>query len=142
MHVTPFATFESAFPDDSVEEGGEIVVPGGQNILRAVCGGLAARGYRVSNFDQHSHYGWSFDLHGKEGSFCLLVQYPGPWLLTVHDSRMIWSRVLRGQADFATLIDECRKCLASIPQLTSILWMSRREYESEFHHKKPKNKNA
>ncbi len=142
MRITPFATFESAFPDDSVEDGGDIVVPAGQNILRAVYDSLAARGYRVSNFDQHSHYGWSFDLRGKEGSYWLLVQCPGPWLLTVHDSRMIWSRMLRGQADFATLIDKCRTCLASIPQLASILWMSREEYESEFHRKKPQNKNA
>jgi hypothetical protein len=142
MLLTPFATFQSTFPDDSVEEGGDIVVPGGQNILRAVYDAVATRGYRVLNFDQHSHYGWSFDLRGKEGSFWILVQYPGPWLLTVNDSRMIWSRVVGGQAAFAALIDECRTCLASIPQLNSILWMSRREYESEFHHKKPENRNA
>ena len=142
MRVTSFATFESAFPDDSVEEGGEIVVPGGENILRAIYDCLATRGYRVSNFEQHSTYGWSFDLRGKEGSFWFLVQYPDPWLLTVHDFRMVWSRVFRGQADFAALIDQCRVCLESIPQLRSVQWMSRTEYEAEFQHEKSQNKNA
>jgi hypothetical protein len=142
MRVPSFATFESAFPDDSVEEGGDIVVPGGENILRAINDFLGARGYHLSNFEQHSHYGWSFDLRGKEGNFWFLVQHPGPWLLTVHDSRMVWSRVFGGQADFAALIDQCRACLESIPQLSSIQWLSRREYEAQFHDKQPKNKNA
>ena len=118
-----------------MEENGDIVVPGGENIMRAIYAGLATRGYRVSNFDQHSHYGWSFNLRGREGSFWLLLQHPGPWLLTVHDSRMVWSRVLRGQTDFAALIDQCRACLSSIPQLSSVFWMSRGEYEAEFHRK-------
>lgn len=142
MCVTSFATFESAFPDDSVEEGGHIVAPGGENILRAVYDFFEARGYHVSNFDQHSHYGWSFDIRGKEGSFWFLLQHPDQWLLTIHDSRMIWSRVFRGQADFATLIDQCRACLESIPQLSSVQWMSRREYDAVFCDKQPKNKNA
>jgi hypothetical protein len=128
MRITPFATFESDFPDDFVEEGGDIVVPGGQNIMRAIYDRLAARGYRVSNFDQHSHYGWSFDLRGKEGSFWLLVQHPGPWLLTVSDSRIGWSRIFGGHAAFAALLDQCRACLESIPQLKSISWMSRKEW--------------
>ena len=142
MRVTSFATFESAFPDDSVEEGGDIVVPGGENILRAVYEPLGARGYRVSNFEQHSSYGWSFDLRGKEGSFWFLVQRPDPWLLTVHDSRMVWSRMFRGHANFAALIDQCRACLKSIPQLSSIQWMSRTEYEAKFRLEKTQNKNA
>jgi hypothetical protein len=140
MSVTSFATFESAFPDDSVEEGGDVVVQGGQNILRAIYDSFAGRGYKVSNFEPHSHYGWSFDLRGKEGSFWFLVQYPDPWLLSVHDARMIWSRLLGGKAKFAALIDQCRECLASIPQLSSVKWISHEEYVAEFHHRKPQNK--
>jgi len=142
MRLTPFATFKSDFPDDSIEDGGDIVVPSGQNIMRAICGCLGTRGYHVSNFEQHSFYGWSFDLRGTEGSFWLLIQHPDPWLLTVHDSRMIWSRVFGGQADFAALIEECRARLASIPQISAVSWMSRKEYEAEFHHRKPQSKNA
>lgn len=142
MRVTSFATFESAFPDDSVEEGGDIVVPGGETILRAIYDCLAARGYRVSNLEQHSTYRWSFDLCGKEGSFWFLVQHPERWLLTVHDSRMVWSRMFRGQADFVALIEQCCACLESIPQLSSVQWMSRTEYEAGFQPEKPQNKNA
>ncbi|MEZ0275057.1 MAG: hypothetical protein ACAH88_09140 [Roseimicrobium sp.] len=136
MHTTPFATFESEFPDDSVEERGDIVVPGGQNIMRDIYERLAAQGYLVSNFDQHSHYGWSFDLRGPEGNFWLLIQNPGPWLLTVHDSRMFWSRLFRkGQGGFAALIAQCSKCLSSIPEISAISWMSRREFEEKLHRK-------
>lgn len=138
MNITPFAIFQSAFPDDSIEEGGHVLVPGGQNISRAIYDRLAGRGYDVSGFDQHSSYGWSFDLRGREGRFWLLVQHPDPWLLTVHDSRMIWSRALRGPADFVALIDQCRSCLSSIPRLSSVLWMSRKEFDAEFYKKRPK----
>jgi len=139
MHVPSFATFESDFPDDSVEERGDIAVPGGRNIMQAICDCLKKRGYRISNFDQHSHYGWSFDLRGNEGSFWLLVQYPGPWLLSVNDSRMVWSRILGGKSAFAAFLGQCRDCLQSIPQLRSISWMSRKEYEADFYRKKPRN---
>src|SRR5262249_23583336 len=114
MHLTPFATFEADFPDGSLEKEGNAVVPQGENIARAISESLAARGYQVSTPGQHSHYGWSIDLRGDAGYFWLLVQYPDPWLLIVHDSRMIWTRVFRGQAAFAALIDDCRACLASI----------------------------
>lgn len=142
MRVTPYATFKSSFPDDSVEDKGDIVVPGGQTIMRAIHERLAARDYRLSEVEQHSHYGWSFDLRGKEGSFWLLVQYPEPWLLTVHDSRMIWSRVFGGQKQFCQVLDQCCACLASIPQFSSISWMSREEYEAEFRRSKTKGRNA
>ena len=138
MRITPFATFESDFADDSVEEGGETVVPGGENIMRAIYDRLKARGYHVSNFDQHSFYGWAFDLRG----FWLLVQYAGPWLLTVNDSRMIWSRMFGGQARFAAMIEQCRLSLESIPQIRSISWMTRKEYEAEFHDKTVQDRNA
>jgi hypothetical protein len=142
MRLAPFATFESDFPDDSVEERGDIVVPGGQAIMRAIYDCLKNRGYRLSNFDQHSHYGWSFDLRGGEGSFWLLVQYPGPWLLTVKDSRMVWSRIFGGKIAFAELLGQCRECLESIPQLRSISWMSREEYETEFYSEKRRETKA
>lgn len=142
MSVTPYATFKSAFPDDSIEDNGDIVVPGGQNIMRAIHNCLAARGYRLSDIEQHSHYGWSFDLRGEEGRFWLLVQYPEPWLLTVHDSRMIWSRIFGGEKRVCQLLDQCRACLASIPQISAISWMSLKEYEADFQRPKAKERNA
>jgi hypothetical protein len=135
MRITPYAAFESDWADDSVEVKGDIVVPAGQNMMRAMRDELAKRKYQVSNFDQHSFYGWSFDLNSKQGDFWLLLQCPGPWLLTAHDSRMIWTRFLHGPAGFAGLIDHCRESLESIPQIGSIQWMTREEYEAAFHGK-------
>ncbi|MHA3771684.1 hypothetical protein ACXR0O_09115 [Verrucomicrobiota bacterium sgz303538] len=130
--MTPFATFKSSFPDDQLEEGDEIVVPGGRNIMRAIYHRLSRRGYRVFNFDQHSFYGWSFDSSGNEGAYWLLLQNAEPWHLQVNDARMIWTRLWKGRELFAAFIDECRICLDSIPEIGSIRWMSRQEYENLF----------
>ncbi len=134
--IRNFATFFSNLPDDSVESSGDIVVPGGRNVTEAIAEALRSSGYETTGMIQHSSYGWCFDAKGQEGRFWLMVQHPEPWLLTIRDSRKVFTRWFSGPKDFGDFVAKCSTILPSLQVLADVRWFTESEWsnsESQSH---------
>jgi hypothetical protein len=64
--VHTFLTFTyTDFPDDAVEEDGEIVRMGGLNVTETLVEMIRAGGYDVTDPEADEDHGWLFDARGK-----------------------------------------------------------------------------
>jgi hypothetical protein len=127
--IRNFATFGSNLPDDSIESEGEIVVPCGRGLMELIRSAFQLSRYEVTEIDQHSFYGWSFDATGAEGTFWLMIQYPEPWLLMIQDSRPIWRRAFAGKADFEQFINRSHAIMQSVSEISDLRWVTEREWQ-------------
>lgn len=126
--IRNFATFQSSLPDDTIEAEGDIVVPGGRRLMDLIRSAFQRSGYKATEVDQHSSYGWFFHATGAEGCFWLMIQYPEPWLLMIQDSRWVWKRVFAGKADFVRFIERSRAILPSVSEINDLQWFTEREW--------------
>jgi hypothetical protein len=86
-------------------------------------------GYKASEIDQHSSYGWSFDATGSEGCFWLLIQYPEPWLLVIQDSRAFWKRAFSGKGAFERFVSRSHLIVHSVPEICDLRWVTECEWQ-------------
>ncbi len=63
MNIYPVAAFKSGFPDDSVEEDGDIVIFPGRGIAEALAGLLRDAGLSVDAPEHQHEHGWDFTAH-------------------------------------------------------------------------------
>ena len=128
-----FAEFQAALPDDTIwDDDGNPVVPGGEALTNRLRKLLIAMDWECVQTSQHSFYGWSFDI-GPRGDHRVLLQYPGPWLLTI-ERHPGWWRHLMGRPDDRVpgdLIQAVRTALESDELITEIKWFTREEYENQ-----------
>lgn len=71
---TWYVIFNAQFSDDSVEDEGEIVVPGGRHIMEAICERISVLGVTTSTPEQYSSYGWILEFKINKVIFVLLLQ--------------------------------------------------------------------
>ena len=90
--------------------------------MRAISEQFRKAGCRISGFDQHSYYGWTFNVTIPGKRCWLLLQRSDRWLLQVNDPPLIF-----GKQRFASFLDVCRKCLEAVPEVSSVRWMTRKE---------------
>jgi hypothetical protein len=130
METKSFAVFESDLPDDSIEEGGKIIVPGGQNILRLVCSNLRQSGFSAKEPSQYRFYGWNSEFKLGKNIVWFLLQQPGPWLLIV-EARTTW---FCSSHDKELCLNEgvriIHDALTSDPRIKLRQWMTKSDYES------------
>lgn len=62
MKIRPCAEFRADFPDDMIEEDGEIVQFGGRGVAEAIAALLQALGYDVSTPEHQHEHGWDFEV--------------------------------------------------------------------------------
>ncbi len=122
-------TFVSSLPDDSVEEGGNGVVPAaGRNIMDSLARCLRDSGHHVSEITQHSFYGWSFETQGPEGRFWHMLQHPDPWLLMVEDRRALHRRLFQRETPFERALANCEAALRGLEHVSEAVWFTRADY--------------
>jgi hypothetical protein len=137
MNERKFATLQSSLPDDAVEEGDDIIVPGGRNVMESLARSLHLHGFETSRVTQHSFYGWEFEArHGQSRIRCLL-QSPGPWLLIVMDKRGVLKRVFSGGKPFSVALEVCAIALSSLEHVSAVKWFTQLEYEKAASEKEP-----
>ncbi len=124
-----FLEFDAEFPDDTVWDAKGIpLVPGGKAIAEAIRAALVKKGLALSAVEQHSFYGWAFGAPvGNE----ILLQFPGPWLLTVERRPGFWNRLL-GRADDrapSALVEAVRDVIAADVRFRIVRSYSRQQYE-------------
>ena len=125
--VRTFATFLSEFPDDSEEDGdGDILVPGGRAIAQA----LAAKILSAGAPRQHEFYGWKFEFKTTSNKDAwVLIQQPGPWLLTVESKAGWFQKRIGNAADKAEAVDVIRSAIEGIEEISSVSWFTEQEFE-------------
>jgi hypothetical protein len=62
VQIRPCAEFTAVFPDDSIEEDGDIVQFGGRGVAEAMAAMLQDAGFDVSTPEHHFEHGWDFDV--------------------------------------------------------------------------------
>jgi len=129
--IRNFATFASSLPNDSEESGGDIVVPSGRNLMESMRSAYRNAGHDTTVVDQHSFYGWSFDVIGEEGRFWHMIQGSDPWLLIVEDSRPVWKKLLRGHGDFARFVEKAHDIISAAPGISDVRWFTEHEWHAQ-----------
>ena len=129
--IRGYATFLADLPDDQVEDGDEIVKPGGAAIAELLRAAVANRGLTTSPVYQHSFYGWAFDVSAGGVTVWCMVQFPDPWLLITEVPGTLLGRLFRRRPGETqeTVLSILRETL-SAPPFKSAAWMTRTEYEA------------
>jgi hypothetical protein len=130
MNLPTFALFESSLPDDSVEEGGDIKVPAGRNVMESLAQRLKESGVQASPVSQHSFYGWSFDARIGNRKFWFLIQGGLPWVLIVRDRRSMILRLTEGSAPVRAALEACDAALQTLGHVSALEWLTRTAYEA------------
>lgn len=121
------ASFGADFPDDIVEEDDQIVMPGGANVMQHLRSALAARGFAPSAVEQHSHYGWAFEVPiGSVPVWCMIQGGPDTWLLITEVPMRFFHRLLgrRPDAKHEAVLTALREILAAAP-FRACTWTTR-----------------
>lgn len=125
-----YAVFESDFPDDSQEQGDEIVVPAGRNIVEALCEKLSHAGAEVKPPSQQSFYAWFSEFLLGKITIWFLLQQPGPWLLIV-EARAGWLTSGHAKTDAMVKgIEMINEALLNEAKIRALRWMTKEEFES------------
>jgi hypothetical protein len=128
------ATFEADFEDDAVLDSKQnIVSPAGQNIAMAIASHLSTLGYECSEPEQHSFYGWCFDVCWERERFWLLLQGGDPWLLICERNPTILQRLFRRRDEgcFNSFLLAVDTALKADTRFTDIRWFSRDDFEAK-----------
>jgi hypothetical protein len=133
MESRNYITFKASFPDDAEwSQKGTPLVPGGRAIARSLVARLESRGFRCSELEQHSFYGWSFNVdHAGANVWCLL-QYAEPWLLLTECRTTIAGRLLHpGQREKqADVVEALNLAMQGDSRFSGIRLWTKTEFES------------
>ena len=130
MTLPNFALFESSLADDSVEESGDITVPAGRTVMESLSQRFKESGIKTSVVSPHSFYGWSLEAWVEDRKFWFLIQGGLPWLLIVNDRRVLFRRVLEGDAPFRAALRSCDAALRAISHTSGLEWLTQAAYEA------------
>jgi hypothetical protein len=126
-----YATFISTLPDDQQEKDGEIVAPGGRNILGRLRDGVTRRGFSASEIEQHEDYGWCFDVIAPACRIWCLIQFCEPWLL-ITDRHCGLLKRLFGASDDSTHRRVCeafQEIITADSSFSELHWFTKAEFE-------------
>lgn len=119
-------TFKSTFPNQwQFDHAGNAVAPGARELAEAIVASLRSRVESTTAIEQHSYFGWGFEVTFENRRFCnvvnpagdeacLTVQFPWQW---------VWELLLRRpKKTFDRYCDVLADSLAAIPQVSAINW--------------------
>src|SRR5205809_314413 len=76
------AMFKTNLPDDAQwDQNDNLIQPGGLNLAEAICNGLTQHSVRPTKAQQHSFYGWAFEMEIEGVTIWAMLQFVEPWLL-------------------------------------------------------------
>jgi hypothetical protein len=132
MEFGTLALFETDFPDDSEwEPNGNLLKPGGENVISCLAELLRGRGMNCSGATQHSFYGWRIDAISTKYVVRCILQGGDPWVL-ICDVRPSGLQKIFGQAGRRILYEfvlEVHNVLKNEPRITGVRWFTREQYE-------------
>jgi hypothetical protein len=127
MTVKPWAGFIADFPDDTVEEGGDITLFGGRNVAVAIRDILTRLGCQVSEPDYGEAHGWTFDAYYRGGRYWCQVTSFHPAYFLLLDSTAVILGARKKNAAYAELAVRLAAALAKDQRFHNVTWHSRRD---------------
>jgi hypothetical protein len=125
--LRPCATFQADFPDDQIEEDGQIIRFGGQGVTQAIASIMTHAGYSVSSpLEYRGEMGWAFDVDANPGSIEILVSPQ-----TERDYILI-STWKSARARHAAILTTLNVGLAQDTRFISVRWFLNNEIGSRF----------
>ena len=121
MIVRPEIQFSSAFPDDSIEDGGDFVQWPGRNVAEALKTALEERGYLVSEPVNAQHVGWELDIWRGRKRLWLQISVLEPelnYLMAKNMSFFLWPDVKL----FHTFLADLRDILEADHRFSQVCW--------------------
>ena len=123
MTVKPWAGFIADFPDDTVEEGGDITLFGGRNVAVGVGEILIQLGCRVSAPEYAELNGWDFDLYYRDRRFwCQVSSFHPAYLLLFKDPAFTRGTRKRNYAAYAELAEKLAATLEEDGRFYHVEW--------------------
>jgi len=109
VKVRPDALFLFDFPDDTIEDGRDIVVFGGRGVTDAIAQMIRRLGYQASAPQDEDFKGWSLDVSDQSSEFWLRFSDLGSEgsLVTADRTfpRWLWPWPRRAYVDFLLKLD-------------------------------------
>jgi hypothetical protein len=104
----------------------------GVHLLEELRRRLRDSGWRCSIVEDHEFYGIRFTVETDADRSRVLLQYPGPWLLSVSAKPSIWQRLTgslddRADQDLVTAVDRSLTAMG----VRSGRWFDRDSYEQQ-----------
>jgi hypothetical protein len=122
--LRPCATFRADFPDDQVEEDGDIVRFGGHGVTEAIAAILKGAGYTVSSpLEYRGEMGWAFDVVRGE-QFLVSPQSEVDYILTTPGAS--------ATSRHAEALTALNLGLTRDPRFTRVRWFLNKEIETDF----------
>lgn len=130
MKPRTFASFDwRTLPASETEENiGD--APPGREVMDVIQSALVARGFVVTEVEQHSSYGWSFYVKIEEVFVWTMLQLSDTWLL-VTDAPVGFLQRLIGKNNNAALAGACSGLHAALSSSTlaqRVRWFTRDEF--------------
>jgi hypothetical protein len=132
MTKRTFVTFKASFADESEwTENGDLLVPDGRSISKALADAIKSGGLYATDVSQHSFYGWAFEVVFPKRKVWCLLQGGDPWLLLVEERR----RGIKGlfgamsSEELDTVLRTIDRALQQDSRFSSMRWFTKQEYE-------------
>jgi len=127
MLIRPCAELYADFPDDMIEEDGEIVQFGGRGVAEVIAAILRARGYEVSVPEHQHENGWDFDVKTQRRRVWIQISDLGDVLvLTSRCYAGLFPKRKDGDVH-AEVLTQLAAGLAADPRFKTVRWQLQRE---------------
>jgi hypothetical protein len=136
MQLMTCAKFWAAFPDDCIEEDGDIVLFPGQVVAQAMADILTGFGFKVTSPEHQAEHGWDFDVHTQSERIWFQVcafNYDELghecWLCTKCHGNLF--RPWKKREAYADVLTRLNAAMVDDPRFTKIRWMRLNEVPAD-----------
>lgn len=131
MLIRPCAEFTPDFPDDRIEEDGEIIQFGGRGVAEAISTSLRGHGYEVTPPEHQGEYGWDFEVRVQKRRIWILISDLG-------DGFILQSRCYAGlfprrqdETIYAEVLNRLNEALIADGRFGNVRWMQLAELQTD-----------
>jgi hypothetical protein len=127
-----YVTFDADFPDDiQWTEAGDILVPAGQEVAEVISSALSQYGFACSSPEQHSYYGWAFEVNAGPQFLCIVQSFK-TWLLICDLQFSLKDRLLgrKYSQEYQAVLDALNSVLQQDTRFSKVKWFTQEEYEN------------
>ena len=126
-----YAFVWAEFPDDMVDDGEDILVPGGRNVVECLCAAIREMGYETEAFWQKDDYGWEAAFICNGIPIWLLLQGgPERWILIVDRGMSLFAGRARKAGALREGLSVINAAMESEPRIKKVQWMTRDEFDA------------